>query len=76
MGNEFERLTENGIVIGDNEEEATYGEELDEDWSDCLLVFECRLYQMMKVNIVKWKSQLRNLILGNLRNQCLSWRLF
>ena len=40
MGNEFERLTENGIVIGDNEEEVTYGEEIDEDWSDCLFVIK------------------------------------
>jgi len=43
MGNEFERLTENGIVIGDNEEEATYGDIVEDTLDDAANDTSCGL---------------------------------
>ena len=42
MGNEFERLTENGIVIEDNEEEATYGVIVEDTLDDVANDTKCK----------------------------------
>ena len=42
MGNEFERLTENGIVIEDNEEEATYGDIVEDTLDDVANDTRCK----------------------------------